>query len=61
MEGVFFVIPRFVRRGTVGRAFIQIMLITSNLLCKMHLSDAIRALHPSLLAEAMAAHRGDSL
>jgi hypothetical protein len=37
------------------------MLITSNLLYKMHLSDAIRALHPPLLAEAMAALRRDTI
>jgi hypothetical protein len=34
--GVYFAMSLFVRKGTVGSDFIQIMLITNNLLCKMH-------------------------
>jgi hypothetical protein len=45
--------------GAVGYAFIQMMLITSNFVCKLHLSDAIEPLFLPLLAGAMAARRRD--
>jgi hypothetical protein len=37
---VFFAMCPSIKRGTAGRGFILAMLITSNLLCNIHGSDA---------------------
>jgi hypothetical protein len=49
----------FVRKETIRCDFIQIMLITSNLVCKLHLSVAIEPPVAAPASGAMAARRRD--
>jgi hypothetical protein len=47
-------------RGSVGASIIQIMLITSNLLCNTHFANAFDWIKAPLLVWTVSARRGDS-